>query len=438
MADKLIPGVPSLDSALSTFKNLARTAVGKPAVPFNSPVKPVPRVTGVETPDPNSVYTPINTNVGPNQELIRGPDTPGSLGIGSARAPKYEVNKFRYPETLGNKTDQQHTVIFYINVRGASKWLKEEDSKLITAVGQNRIGRGTEAGVAAIGATGGAIAGTFAGKIINAVTGSKSTVATSIIDKASLIGGLSTVVGGAIGVTFANDVNKAFNIFKPDKTFRITDAIQLAVNKRPSVTYGVQYDGEDLGTLVGFGSGGSLTDMVNNNILDLNPDLGRAALLTAARVPGAIGNIFGANVDAASALQVGTATAPNPFREQVFRNVQTREFVFEYTFLPQSANEAKNVREIINTFKFHMHPEISKDGLFYVYPSTFDISYLFNGPKENPNLHKISTCVLENMEVDYGGQGWHTFSDGMPTEINMRLKFRELEVMTKERIKKGY
>jgi hypothetical protein len=42
------------------------------------------------------------------------------------------------------------------------------------------------------------------------------------------------------------------------------------------------------------------------------------------------------------------------------------------------------------------------------------------------------------MEVDYGGQGWHTFGDGMPTEINMRLKFRELEVMTKERIEKGY
>ena len=202
------------------------------------------------------------------------------------------------------------------------------------------------------------------------------------------------------------------------------------------MTYGVQYDGEDLGTLVGFAAGGSMTDMVDGNLM--NPDLGRAALLTAARVPGAIGNIFGANLDAASALQVGTATAPNPFREQVFRNVQTREFVFEYTFLPQSANEAKNVRDIIKQFKFHMHPEISKDGLFYVYPSTFDISYLFNGTKENPNLHKISTCVLENMEVDYGGQGWHTFGDGMPTEINMRLKFRELEVMTKERIEKGY
>ena len=396
----------------------------------NSPIKPEPKITGIETPDPNSVYTPIDTNSGPNQTSFGGINDAELLAIGKPNAPKYEVNKFRYPETLGVKADQKHTVIFYINVRGASKWLKQENSKLITPVGQNRVGSGTRAGVAAIGATVGGIFGKFAGKIIDAKTGSKSNIAAGILDTAS------TAIGAGVGAYYANDINNAFNIFEPDKSFRITTAIQLAVNKRPSVTYGVQYDGEDLGTLVGFAAGGSMTDMVDGNLM--NPDLGRAALLTAARVPGAIGNIFGANLDAASALQVGTATAPNPFREQVFRNVQTREFVFEYTFLPQSANEAKNVRDIIKQFKFHMHPEISKDGLFYVYPSTFDISYLFNGTKENPNLHKISTCVLENMEVDYGGQGWHTFGDGMPTEINMRLKFRELEVMTKERIEKGY
>jgi hypothetical protein len=418
----------------TTFGKILATAVGVPTstTPAGTgPVKPVPRVTGITPPDPNSVYTPINTNVGPNQTSFGGINDAELLAIGKANAPKYEVNKYRYPETLGNKTDQQHSVIFYINVRGASKWLKEETSKLITPVGQNRtLSTGaTRAGVIAVGATVGGIAGQFAGKVVDAVAGSKSTVAT-VIDK------VAPALGGILGAVSADTINEKFNIFTPDRSFRITDAIQLAVSKRPSVTYGVQYDSEDLGTLVGWAAGGSAADMASTNLL--NPDLGRAALLTAARVPGAIGNIFGANLDFASALQVGTATAPNPFREQVFRNVQTREFVFDYTFLPQSASEAKNVRDIIYKFKFHMHPEISKDGLFYVYPSTFDISYLFNGPKENPMLHKISTCVLENMEVDYGGQAWHTFTDGMPTEINMRLKFRELEVMTKERIEKGY
>ena len=84
-----------------------------------------------------------------------------------------------------------------------------------------------------------------------------------------------------------------------------------------------------------------------------------------------------------------------------------------------------------------MHPEVSDGGLFYIYPSTFDIAYYFKG-KENTNLHKISTCVLERMAVDYGGQGFNSFEDGVPTEINMRLEFRELEIMTKKRISEGY
>jgi hypothetical protein len=48
--------------------------------------------------------------------------------------------------------------------------------------------------------------------------------------------------------------------------------------------------------------------------------------------------------------------------------------------------------------------------------------------------------VLENMQVDYGSNqaAFNSFDDGMPSEINLRLQFRELEILTKERIDKGY
>ena len=105
--------------------------------------------------------------------------------------------------------------------------------------------------------------------------------------------------------------------------------------------------------------------------------------------------------------------------------------------LSRSAAEAKNVKTIIDRFKFHMHPEISAGGLFYIYPSTFDIAYYYRGQKNNA-FHRISTCVLEKMNVDYGGAGFHTFADGSPTEYEISLVFRELEVMTKERIAMGY
>jgi hypothetical protein len=48
------------------------------------------------------------------------------------------------------------------------------------------------------------------------------------------------------------------------------------------------------------------------------------------------------------------------------------------------------------------------------------------------------------MTVDYGGQQFSTFvpynssAASYPTEINMKLRFVELETLTKERIDEGY
>ena len=44
----------------------------------------------------------------------------------------------------------------------------------------------------------------------------------------------------------------------------------------------------------------------------------------------------------------------------------------------------------------------------YVIPNTFDIMYMYNG-QENEYLHKISTCVLQDFTVKYGGQKFETF-----------------------------
>jgi len=73
-----------------------------------------------------------------------------------------------------------------------------------------------------------------------------------------------------------------------------------------------------------------------------------------------------------------------------------------------------------------------------VYPSEFNIVYYFNG-QPNRHIAKISTCVLTDLSVDYGGSnGFHTFADGTPSEITLRMGFKELETLTKERINVGY
>lgn len=354
---------------------------------------------------------------------------------GEARGLKYSVELNKYPADIGVRGDLQHYMVFFINVREKSKYLTENEGiqrREIQPQGIKLAGQNLTAGLLTLGAAiGGAGAGAVLGLGISSLIKRNFGIDNKAVDLA--LTAVGAVAGGAGGSElvqrFTDKINRAFGA---DKTFRISDAIMLAVNEKPSVKYGVDYDGRDLGTLIGaLAAGGSAIDIMSD---ERGGELARLVALNVAKVPQGLANILGQDLAISDALQVGTGLAPNPFREQVFRNVETRTFRFDYRFFPRNRDEADKVLAIIHKFKYHMHPELSQGGLFYVYPSTFDIAYYFNG-RENPHLHRISTCVLERVSVDYGGSNWHTFHDGMPTEINMSLEFRELERLTKERIK---
>jgi hypothetical protein len=139
-----------------------------------------------------------------------------------------------------------------------------------------------------------------------------------------------------------------------------------------------------------------------------------------------------------AANSVATGLAANPKKEQVFGGVDFRTFQIEYQFFPRDENEARNVRNIIKEFKYHMHPEFKDSNNFvYIYPSEFDIFYYQNG-KENLNIHRHTSCVLTELSVNYTPNGaFTTFADGMPTQINVQMSFRELALLTKDKIEDG-
>ena len=52
-----------------------------------------------------------------------------------------------------------------------------------------------------------------------------------------------------------------------------------------------------------------------------------------------------------------------------------------------------------------MHPEFKDASNFiYIYPSEFDIEYCF-GEGQNQKIHRISSCVLTEMNVNYSPNG---------------------------------
>ena len=135
------------------------------------------------------------------------------------------------------------------------------------------------------------------------------------------------------------------------------------------------------------------------------------------------------------AVQAAMGIAANPKKEQTFQGVDFRKFTFDYQFYPRNEAEAQNVLNIIHQFKLHMHPEFKSElNYVWIYPSEFDIIYYNNG-QENQNLHKHTSCILESMSVNYTPNGNYTvFANGMPTQINLTLDFKELMLASKETI----
>lgn len=126
-------------------------------------------------------------------------------------------------------------------------------------------------------------------------------------------------------------------------------------------------------------------------------------------------------------------TPGNTRAEQLFKKVNFRSFVMNYSFAPKSEAEAENVMAIIRMFKHHMLPEYKDEATFlFLYPSDFNIKY-YVGPKENQYIEKQLTCVLNSVSINYAPNGiFTTFPNGMPQQIDFSMSFTETALPTKE------
>tara|TARA_R110000824_G_scaffold124736_1_gene283517 strand:- start:270 stop:1469 length:1200 start_codon:yes stop_codon:yes gene_type:complete len=343
---------------------------------------------------------------------------------------QYNIGSLSYPIGVGKDEDKQHFIQFFINVRGKSKFNNKESingtQEILDKVDAGRKGQnGLVENDMAI-KTGAAAAGFIAGggaSIFSDVTSGKPTKALATVGKAGL---------AAVATKKLTDKAMEKGLINPDIPKRLKDSIVLHIQDKPTTNYSVQYNEDKIGSLLGgiTGSGRDVMQMAKD--IASGKDDAAGGLTTA--LVAAVSSNFGA---AGRLLQLGTKTVTNAFREQFFESVDYRTFNFRHTFMPKSREEANNVRNIIRMFKFHMMPEMGFKNLFFIYPSEFEIKYYFKN-QENIYFDRISTCVLEDMSVEYGGDIFATFANGNPVEVNMSLKFKELELMTKERIKEGF
>lgn len=344
-------------------------------------------------------------------------------------ASEYNVSSTTYPsDLLADGSANQYGgnyVIFYINVHEDSLLTKDGTQFVAPAnVPARMVGdaRGMEVGAAAktlIGAGAGAGAANavdVVGKALGAVGGTAS-------KGAKVVG--NTILGGVTGAAAVGEVGAATKKYK-----RMQQAIALHVPTDISIKYGVNWEETNLaGTEAIAAMTEGIAGALEKGKLSSGAKAMKDYLVGAAlQTPGA-----------GEFLSKTSGTAANPKKEQLFKSVDFRTFTFSYQFFPRSSEEAKQVQDIIKLFKLHMHPEYKSGNHFlYIYPSEFDIFYYNNG-KENMNLHRHTSCVLTDMNISYAPQSiFSTFKDGMPTQINIQMTFRELALLSKESIQDGY
>ena len=347
----------------------------------------------------------------------------------------FNLEPVQYPIDLGGE-DLKHWVQFTINVRGKSldKNTLSGGGRLGTERILDQVTRAADSAnstteqLASAGINLPGLLGGIAGAGIGVKILEKATSRGKSAGGASLIGtGVAAVTGAIVGATAVSNFVKYSSQLKPDTSFKISDAIALYVDSPPTVKYAAQYSNKDLGTIAGMAAGGASAVSSISGFGE-----GAAALaMQFAKLPGALG------VNVADVVSAAGKVSLNPFKEVIFEAVDFRAFNFKYRFFPKSRQEADNVEKIIKLFKFHMHPDLSSNKLFFIYPSEFEIAYFFES-NENTYFHKIKPCVLESMDVTYGGEQFSSFRDGKPTEINMTLTFRETEILTKKQIRDGY
>ena len=139
---------------------------------------------------------------------------------------------------------------------------------------------------------------------------------------------------------------------------------------------------------------------------------------------------------AKAAIEISQGKIQNNRTEMAFEGIGRREFSFEFRLLPNNAKEAATIEEIVTSFRYNAMPEVEGSdltGRTMIAPSTFDIEYF-----PNTHLHKISTSVLQSVSVNYGGDRPQFFDDDHPVETQLTLGFKELEIITKERIEDGF
>ena len=192
-----------------------------------------------------------------------------------------------------------------------------------------------------------------------------------------------------------------------------------------------------------FSDNANASDEVKKTVEGLRNVIGSTGLnfetakgLVTKQLASSAASIFGGNVSLNQIQARTNGTIFNPNMELLFNGPTLRSFRFQFKMTPRNADEAEQVKNIIKTIKMSMAPKTQNittiggaqsRNLYLKTPSVFELTYK-QGNQDHSFLHKFKQCFLENVSVNYTGEGTYaTYGDGTPVSMTMDLQFKELE-----------
>ena len=368
----------------------------------------------------------------------------GEVTASEGIKPKLDPKAYTFPLDVTNSDqglgNHGHYILFFINEQENSKI--SFGGKNLKASGEKNVDKAkSQSGIA--------------DKVTVPVSKAAGTSQERVVNK---LGGDQVIEG----------ISKAFNLddeLNPNKgsvysesnsaqvtrkgTTRLDTAIALYMPPTVSVTYTANYTDTPIGSGAAAAARAFASDsfkdaagvLASDEVTaDLVDGLKKAALGTVGAVPGMEGT--------RELYEMNQGYIMTNRMELAFKGLPKRGFQYTFKMIPKSEQEAEEVRKIVTAFKMNMLPEGMGSGEKQGFtgknlkiPNTFDIKYMFVG-RENSYLNKISTCVLESLNVTYGGDRYKTFDGNEkgapPVETTITLNFKEMELITKERAQEGF
>ena len=231
--------------------------------------------------------------------------------------------------------------------------------------------------------------------------------------------------------------------------------IFLAMPRQLSVQYGMSYQGVDLGaggsklietaSAVFDGDGttaaGSLSQGAANALPEMALNVAAQGVNTALQAAG-----IGGGVDANSLSALVRGEVLNPFREITFKGANYRNHNFNVKMVARNSIEAKEIKDIVNTLRYYMHPELSNgtggitggNNRWLGIPSYFDLAFVrmggstgnqkrvkLNELDEIKNLYRPGACVLKNFSVNFAPDGQYVATEDYVMAVQIQMSFQE-------------